>query len=62
MKGEGSCTGFRCASPVSAEDYVTVKLPKALAEKFEKFGPKEGYRTFSEFVIHITRAEVERRR
>ena len=44
------------------EDYVTVRVPRVLAQKFEKFGEKEGYRSFSEFVISVTRTEVERRR
>lgn len=39
-------------------EYVTVALPKALANWFEKIRIVYGYRTFSEFVIQAAREKL----
>ena len=40
-------------------DYTSIPLPKILAERVKQAGPKEGYRTVTEFVIDATRRRLD---
>ena len=40
-------------------EYVSVKIPWQLRERFERIKDKHGYRTFAEFVIESIRLRLE---
>jgi metal-responsive CopG/Arc/MetJ family transcriptional regulator len=40
-------------------EYVTVKVPRVLAVRFDKVGERAGYRSFSEFAVTAVRRALE---
>lgn len=39
-------------------DYTSIPLPKVLAEQIRTIGPKNGYRSVTEFVVEATRVRL----